>query len=285
MASDMAGTADPDTRGPGTRGAAKSPERRVVSRGARSVFEGKMVNYRGNWKGSIVSSILEPVLFLAAMGISLGTLVDQGGRLDQGVGYLVFLAPGLLAATAMQTATFESTYAIMGALKWNKTFEGILATPVQVRELVTGHLLFVLFRLVTSLSVFLAVMAAFGALVLPLGFLALPAAVLTGLAFSAPVVAYAGWIQNDAGFAALLRFGIVPMFLFSGTFFPVDELPGVLQPVAYATPLWHGVSLTRGLALGDIQPTVALINVAYLGVLLLVGVWLARHQFEKRLVI
>lgn len=244
-----------------------------------------MVNYRGNWKGSVVSSILEPVLFLAAMGISLGTLVDRGGRLDEGVDYLVFLAPGLLAATAMQTATFESTYPIMGGLKWNKTFEGILSTPVQVRDLVSGHLLFIFFRLVTTLAVFLAVMAAFGALDLPLGLLALPAAVLTGLAFAAPVSAFAAWVKNDAGFAALLRFGIVPMFLFSGTFFPVDQLPGVLQPLAYATPLWHGVSLTRGLALGDIDLAMALVNVAYLGVLVVVGLWLARRQFARRLVI
>lgn len=258
---------------------------RSLPLGSRVVFEGKMLNYKNRWKGSLVSSILQPVLFLAATGISLGALVDQAGRLDQGVDYLVFLAPGLLAATAMQTATFESTYPIMGALKWNKLYEGVLATPVRVRDLISGHLLFVVFHLATSLAVFLVVMGAFGALVLPLGLLALPAAVLTGLAFAAPVAAFAAWIQNDAGFAALMRFGIVPMFLFSGTFFPVDQLPAVLQPVAYATPLWHGVSLTRGLALGDIQPTVALINVAYLGVLLIVGVWLARRQFEKRLVI
>ncbi len=259
--------------------------RRRLPRGSQAVFEGKMLNYKGNWKGSVVSSVLEPVLFLAAMGISLGTLVDQAGRLDQGVDYLVFLAPGLLAATAMQTATFESTYPIMGALKWHKTFEGILSTPVKVRDLVTGHLLFILFRLVTTLAVFLAVMGAFGALEMPLGLLALPAAVLTGLAFAAPVSAFAAWVQNDAGFAALLRFGIVPMFLFSGTFFPVDQLPAALQPVAYATPLWHGVSLTRGLSLGQLDPLLAMVNVGYLAVLLLVGVWLARRQFAKRLVI
>lgn len=259
--------------------------RRALPRGSQVVFEGKMLNYKGNWKGSVVSSILEPVLFLAAMGISLGTLVDQGGRLDQGVDYLVFLAPGLLAATAMQTATFESTYPIMGALKWNKLFEGVLATPVKVRDLVYGHLTFILFRLVTTLAVFLAVMGAFGALELPLGLLALPAAVLTGLAFAAPVSAFAAWVQNDAGFAALLRFGIVPMFLFSGTFFPVDQLPGVLQPVAYATPLWHGVSLTRGLSFGELDPLLAMVNVGYLAALLLLGVWLARRQFAKRLVV
>lgn len=270
---------------PSANAESASPHRRSLPRGSQVVFEGKMLNYKSNWKGSVVSSVLEPVLFLAAMGISLGTLVDQGGRLDQGVDYLVFLAPGLLAATAMQTATFESTYPIMGAFKWHKTFEGILSTPVKVRDLVTGHLLFILFRLATTLTVFLAVIGVFGALALPLGVLALPAAVLTGLAFAAPVAAFAAWVKNDAGFAALIRFGLVPMFLFSGTFFPVDQLPGPLQLLAYATPLWHGVSLTRGLALGDLDLSVALVNAAYLGALLVIGVWLARRQFAKRLVV
>jgi lipooligosaccharide transport system permease protein len=128
-------------------------------------------------------------------------------------------------------------------------------------------------------------MGAFGALVLPVGVLALPAAVLTGLAFAAPVAAFAAWVQNDAGFAALMRFGIVPMFLFSGTFFPVDQLPAVLQPVAYATPLWHGVSLSRGLSIGDLDPLLAMVNVGYLTALVVIGVWLARRQFAKRLVI
>lgn len=258
---------------------------RALPRGAQMVFEGKLLNYRGNWKGSVVSSILEPILFLAAMGVSLGVLVDGAGRLDQGVDYLVFLAPGLLAATAMQTATFESTYPIMGALKWNKLFEGVLSTPVEVRDLVTGHLIFVLFRLVTTLLVFMAVIAAFGALVLPVGLLALPAAILTGLAFAALVSAFAAWVKNDSGFAALFRFGIVPMFLFSGTFFPVDQMPGLLQPVAYATPLWHGVSLSRALSLGDVDPLLALVNVGYLSALLVLGIWLARRQFAKRLVV
>jgi len=272
------------TQSPAAAQSASAP-RAVRPRGSQVVFEGKMLNYRGNWKGSVVTSILEPVLFLAAMGIALGTLVDEGGRLDQGVDYLVFLAPGLLAATAMQTGAFESTYPIMGALKWHKTFEGILSTPVRVGDLVTGHLLFILFRLVTTLAVFLTVMGAFGALEMPLGLLALPAAVLTGLAFAAPVAAFAAWIQNDAGFAALLRFGIMPMFLFSGTFFPVDQLPVVVQPIAYATPLWHGVSLTRGLSLGELDPLVAVMNIGYLTVFAVVGVWLARRQFAKRLVI
>ena len=257
----------------------------ALPRGSQAVFAGKMANYKGNWKGSVVSSVLEPVLFLAAMGVSLGTLVDQGGRLNQGVDYLVFLAPGLLAATAMQTATFESTYPIMGALKWHKTFEGILSTPVKVRDLVTGHLLFILFRLVTTLAVFLAVMGAFGALEMPLGLLALPAAVLTGLAFAAPVSAFAAWVQNDAGFAALLRFGIVPMFLFSGTFFPIDRLPGVLEVVAYATPLWHGVDLCRQLTLGDVHPASALVHVVYLLAFTGVGLALAFYSYRRRLLV
>lgn len=265
--------------------AARRPPRWLPSAGALRVFEGQLVQYRNTWKGSLVSSIISPVLFLAAMGLSLGLLVDDAGRLGEGVSYLIFLAPGLLAATAMQSGANESSYQIMGSFKWNRRYEGVLATPVDSGNLVTGHLLFITFRLVVSLSVFLVVMAAFGAVTLPLGLLALPASILTGLAFAAPTAAFAARIENDSGFAALQRFVLVPMFLFSGTFFPVAQLPVVFEQIAYVTPLWHGVSLTRGLALGDLDPFLALVNVGYLGALLFVGVWLARRQFRKRLVV
>lgn len=251
--------------------------------GSWRVFEGQLVQYGNNWKGSLVTSIVTPLLFLAAMGVSLGLLVDDAGRLDQGVPYLVFLAPGLLAATAMQTGANESSYPVLGGFQWQHRYEGILATPIRVADLVTGQLLFVAFRLITTVVAFLVVMGLFGALVLPLGLLALPAALLTGLTFGALMTGFAATIKNDSGFAAINRFVLIPMFLFSGTFFPVTQLPDVLQPVAYLTPLWHGVSLARGLSLGDIDPLIALVNVGYLGALLVLGIWLARRQFRKKL--
>src|SRR5947209_8182461 len=206
--------------------------------GARSYTGQRLAAYRHFWRSSLISTVLEPALFLAAMGLTLGVLVDRGPGLLGGLSYLAFLAPGLLAAAAMQVGTFESTYPVLGAIKWDKTYEAVLATPTGVGDLLAGHLLFVAFRVTTSAAMFLIVLVLFGAAASPLVVLALPAALLTGLAFAAPVAALAARLQNDAGFAALQRFLIMPMFLFSGTFFPVTQLPRFFQWLAYATPLW-----------------------------------------------
>ncbi len=170
-------------------------------------FEYWLFQYKRTWRGSVISTILFPVLFLASMGLGLGTLVDSstsGGV--EGHSYLVFLAPGLLAATAMQTAVGESTYPVMGAIKWVKTYHAMLATPLGVLDVLVGHLLYIGVRVLIGSTIFLAVMTAFGAVDSPLALLTLPAALLTGLAFATPVVAYSAVLENDYGFAVLLRF-------------------------------------------------------------------------------
>ncbi|SNS93419.1 lipooligosaccharide transport system permease protein [Geodermatophilus pulveris] len=256
----------------------------IISPGALAVAEQRLTAYRHFWRSSLVSSVLEPALFLAAMGLTLGVLVDRGTGLPDGVAYLSFLAPGLLAAAAMQLGSFESTYPVLGAIKWQKTYEAVLATPAGVRDLLVGHLLYVAFRVGTSAALFLGVLVLFGAADSLLVLLALPAALLTGMAFAAPVTAFSATLENDPGFAALQRFGILPMFLFSGTFFPVAQLPAFFEAVAYATPLWHGVSLARGLALGTIEAGPALLHVGYLLLWSVVGAALAVRTFTRRLV-
>jgi lipooligosaccharide transport system permease protein len=220
---------------------------------ALHVFEYKLWSYRRIWHGSIFSTFLSPVIFLTAMGIGLGTFVDRsgGGAALGGVGYAAFLAPGLLAAQAMQTAGFESTYPIMGALVWDRTFHGMLATPITVPGIIFGQLAWITVRMTLVASVFFAVMVAFGLVVSPLGVLAIPVAVLTGLAFAAPIMAFAATQKNDQGFSAVFRFGLTPMFLFSGTFFPIEQLPSKLRLLADLLPLHHGVALARHLCLGD----------------------------------
>ncbi|MGY1806315.1 ABC transporter permease [Blastococcus sp. SYSU D00669] len=253
--------------------------------GALAFAAHRLTAYRHYWRSSLVSSVLEPALFLAAMGLTLGVLVDRGpGELPGGVSYLSFLAPGLLAAAAMQLASFESTYPVLGSIKWDKTYEAVLATPAGVRDLLVGHLLYVSFRVGTSAALFLGVLVLFGAADSALVLLALPAALLTGLAFAAPITAFAATLDNDSGFAGLQRFLILPMFLFSGTFFPVSQLPAVFEWIAYATPLWHGVALSRGLALGTLEAGPALVSVGYLLLWFLVGVRLAGRAFRRRLV-
>jgi lipooligosaccharide transport system permease protein len=264
--------------------AAPRPAVAVLSPGARSFCAHRLTAYRHFWRSSLISSVLEPALFLAAMGLTLGVLVDRGRGLPGGVSYLSFLAPGLLAAAAMQTGTGESTYPVLGAIKWDRTYEAVLATPLRVGDLLAGHLLYVSFRIATSATLFLVVLVLFGGAAGPLVLLAVPAALLTGLAFAAPVTALAGRMDSDTGFAALQRFLIVPMFLFSGTFFPVSQLPGFFAGLAQVTPLWHGVALSRGLALGTLGPGAALVHVGYLAAWVVAGTALAARTFRRRLV-
>src|SRR5205823_1727972 len=148
--------------------------------------------YKRTWRGSAVSSILQPVLFLAAMGLGLGSLVNKahpGHANLGGVTYLDFLAPALLAAAAMQTAAMESSWPVMAAVKWLKTYDAMLATPLRVRDVLAGHLTWITLRITMGAAVFIVVMALFGTIHSPAAIFLLPAAILTGLAFAAPICA------------------------------------------------------------------------------------------------
>lgn len=244
-----------------------------------------LTNYRRTWRGSIYSSVLNPVLFLGSIGLGLGTLVNAHhgvARLD-GVSYLTFLAPGLLAAAAMETAVGESTYPVYGSVKWNKTYQAAVASPLRPVDLFHGHVLFVTLRLAMNCAIFLAVAAAFGAIRSPWMIAALPVAVLTGLAFATPIEAWAVTRTRDSSFAMIFRFFMIPLFLFSGTFFPITQLPGWLQPIAYLTPLWHGVSLCRALNLGTVDPGQVVIDVGYLAVLAAAGLLAGNRTYRRRL--
>jgi lipooligosaccharide transport system permease protein len=250
---------------------------------ARS-FEYWLRNARHAWRPSLLSSVLSPVLYLAALGVGLGALVDRGDPSGLGgVAYLTFVAPGLLAANAMQIAAGEAGQPVRGAFQFTRAYHAMLATPLDVRDVLHGHLLWVLFRVVTSCAIYAAVMAAFGVFQSPWALLALPAAVLTGMAFAAPIAAFAITQDRDLAFAALSRFAIVPMFLFSGTFFPIEELPGALEPIAYVTPLWHGVDLARELSLGTARAGAALLHAGYLGLWVVAGMAIAGITFRRRL--
>ncbi len=215
------------------------------------VFEHRLMQYRRTFRASIFSSFLSPVLFLAAMGIGLGGYVDRSGSgALGGISYLAFLAPGLLAATAMQSASFEATFPIMNGLVWNKVYHAMYATPISPRDIAIGNLLWIVARLTLISAVFTFVIVLFGAAASWEIILAIPAAVLTGMAFAGPIAAFAATQYTPNRFATIFRFGITPLFLLSGTFYPLENLPAVLQPIAWLTPLYHGVALTRGLSLG-----------------------------------
>jgi lipooligosaccharide transport system permease protein len=243
-------------------------------------YEYWLIVYRRIWRGTIASSLLNPVLYLTALGVGLGKIVHQS-RL--GVPYVDFVAPGMLAAVAMQVSSIESAFPVRGAVEWNKQYFSMLATPLRIRDLIAGHLLYIATRAAMVTTIYLVVITAFGTVHSPWALLAVPVGVLCGLAYAGPISAVAVYAERDP-FNPLFRFGIMPMFLFSGTFFPVTQLPHVLREVAYAIPLWHAVDLTRHLTFGTVTLGNAVGHVAYLLAWIVAGVWITHRAHRRRLV-
>lgn len=238
--------------------------------------------FRRAWRSSL-GSFVSPFLYLAAMGLGLGSLVDrQSGGVD-GVSYMEFLAPGLLVAAAMQHGTASAAWPIMARIRWDRIYLSMLASPLAIDQVVLGELLWIAFRLLMTCTAFLLAMLAFGAVHTPLAVLAVPAGVLTGMAFAAPVTALTATLSSDRGYNVLFRLGVTPLFLLGGAFFPVDRLPLPLRVVAWATPLFHGVSLSRALALDRVVPGIAAADVAVLLAYVLAGYALARVTFRRQL--
>ena len=249
------------------------------------VVESNLLTYRRVWKGSAFSSFLSPTLFLLAMGFGLGTLVDQAGGSEvlDGVAYVTFLAPGLLVANAMQTGTGEGSFPVMAGMKWIKTYHAVLASPIGSNGLVAGHFMWVAIRLALVGLVFGVVSALLGAMSITSALSIVPIAILVGLAMASPMTAFTATRATAEGLTAVFRFGVTPMFLFSGTFFPISQLPGWMQPLAAATPLWHAVELARSIALGVDSALPAWQHVAYLVALFVAGAALSMRIFRQKL--
>ena len=248
------------------------------------VFEYWLLQYRRVWRGTAITSVVNPVFYLGALGVGLGTLVNKSSGNSLGVPYIDFVAPGMLAATAMTVASGEASWPVVGSIRWTRQYFAMLATPLGTRDIVLGHQLWMTTRVAMTSLVYLAVIAGFGGVDSPWGILALPAAVLLGASFTTSFAAYAATRDNDTAFVAVNRFIVVPMFLFSGTFFPVSRLPQALEWLAYATPLWHGVELCRMFTLGSVDVWRALGHTAYLLLFVVVGfVWAQRTYAESLL--
>ena len=262
-----------------------SADRLDVRRASRMADYWTVV-YLRTWKGSAISSFVVPLLYILAMGVLLGGFIEGDPReLEGATSYLSFVAPGMLAAQSMTTVFGEVTYPVMGMIKWQRVYYGMIATPLSVRDIVFSHLAFVAVRVGLVSAVFLAVMAPFGVFESFSGVLvAFVVQLLVGLAFAAPVYALSAWLPNEGGFALVFRLGMIPMFLFSGAFFPVANLDRWMEVVAKATPLWHGVDLTRMLVLGRVDGSLALVHVAYLVALVIAGWFLATRNLHRRLV-
>jgi lipooligosaccharide transport system permease protein len=242
--------------------------------------------YRRNWRGTMFMTFFSPVLFLTAMGAGLGSFVDSGdaaARTLGGVPYAMFLAPGLLAASAMQIGSFETTYPIMARFRWNRVYHAMLSTPIGVGSIVLGQVGWIALRLTLITGVFLAVMVAFGLVAGPLGLLAIIPGVMTGLSFATPIMAFTATRRTDEGFSTIFRFVVIPLYLFSGTFFPLEQLPDPLQVLAWLTPTAHGVALARDLTLGRAELIVSLAHAGFLALVIGIGLVAAVVTFRRAL--
>ncbi|HLV89616.1 MAG: ABC transporter permease [Acidimicrobiales bacterium] len=254
---------------------------------ARRTVEAELIAYKRTWRGTVISSFVNPVFFLSAMGLGLGSLVDRGqGNLS--VSYLTFVATGLMAAIGMQAGAGDGAHPVMAGIKWRKEFHAVITTPMNPGDIVVGRAVWGTIRLTFIMVVFTIIAGLFGAFDVGTALMAIPPAVLTGIAFQTSMTAFTATREDSTSLTTIFRFAITPLFLFSGTFFPIANLPQAFQWIAYATPLFHGVELVRKIALpGIVPPDVTTLPIwvhfAYLGVMLAVGITLAARFLDRRL--
>ena len=259
----------------------------AVRWGAFRVAEYRL-RHISKWMGSVIAFGLgNPILYLISVGLGVGALVDanSGGDGVGGVPYLQFVAPALLAAAAIQGVMDEVTFPTMDGFVWDKVFFAIGATSVSSRQIANGVMLVALIRGVFTTAMYLAILLAFGAIplssVLPL----MLTSMFAGWAFAALMLSFTARLENDDGYFAIIsRFVVAPMFLFSGTFYPLEQMPILLQPIGWVSPLWHATELGRFLSYGlEIEPMMFFVHFGYLAILGVVGMALTYPKFAERL--
>jgi lipooligosaccharide transport system permease protein len=265
--------------------ASRAPDRSTVRPTRLALYElsYQLRRYRRTWRGSVVVSVVNPLLFLLAIGVGLGKVIANHPPGLHGATYLQFFAPGMLAAAAMQNGIVESAFPVSRAVRPGGSYSVTASTPLDATDIMLGHSLFMAFKVALGAATFVAVMACFGAARSWLALLAIPAAMLTGLAFATPTMAWAATVKNPRVVFGAFKWVVMPLYLFSGTFFPVVQLPGLLRALAYATPLWHGVDLCRTLCLGTATWGRTAGHVGYLLVFTVAGLFLAARTYRRRL--
>lgn len=266
--------------------AAESAER-VRRRGVLLYAEHQLRSMRRYGAVLLVGALGEPVLYLLAMGLGLAQLMGGGMPQDAlgGVSYVAFIAPALLASGALMTASVEFSYPVMGGFQWQRTYYAAQATPLSPAQIALGHLVAVSLRFVFQAAVFLLVMLAFGVVSSPWAWVQVLTATLGGLAVGAPIMAFAASLREDKGqFATLQRLVVMPLFLFSATFYPLEALPVWLRWIGWLSPQWHAAQLGRVLSYGMAEPVwLTVVHVAFLLALALGGAWLAVRIYTRRL--
>ena len=240
------------------------------------------------WLGAIVAFGLgNPVLYLLSVGIGIGALVDanSGGNNPLGVPYLTFLAPALLATAAIQAAMDETTFPTMQGFIWDKSFFSMISTQLMGRDIVGGIMIASSVRCILNTVIYEAVLLAFGAITIESVFVLTFSAIFAGISFAAVMLAVTSFVKQDDGFFAIVgRFIIAPMFMFSGTFYPLEGLPIYLQWIGWVSPVWHATNLGRNLSYGHpVEPWLLAVHVLFMGALLVVSMIVATRKFNSRL--
>lgn len=269
-----------------TEGLVSTPSGRISPLvGVLRQLDNMAIIYRRTWKGTVFSSFVSPLFYVLAMGVLLGGFIHVSpAELEGATSYVAFIVPGLIAAQAMQTAFGETTYPVMSAIKWQRTFYAQLATPLQPRDLANAMLCWVLFRVGSACGVYFLVMAPFGVFATWWGpVLAWLVTMLVGLTFGTWVFAFSARTRSEGSFTLIYRLGLIPLFLFSGAFFPISNLGTVGEWIARCTPLWQGVNLIRMLCLDTLDGSTATVNLLVLTVLTVVGWGLALRSLRARL--
>jgi lipooligosaccharide transport system permease protein len=252
----------------------------LVGRWPRMV-ERNLLVYKHGWL-LIVSGFFEPLFYLLGIGFGLGQMVgDVPGPDGNPIPYALFVAPALLAASSMNGAITESTFNFFFKLKYDKTFASILTTPMSPADISIGELVWALIRGLLYVIGFLVVIVLLGLVRSPLVILTIPGALLIGFAFAAVGMAATSFMRTWQDFD-LIQLVVLPMFLFSGTFFPLDRYPDALRILVQLTPLYHGVDLLRDLSLGVVGPA-TIVHVVYLTVMGLLGMLVVSRRLDQLL--
>jgi lipooligosaccharide transport system permease protein len=244
---------------------------------APRILERKLMVYRHLWL-TFVAGFFEPVFYLLSIRVGLGKLVPHVNVGGHALTYAAFVAPALLAASAMNGAVFDSTFGVFFQLKYQKSYEAILATPVTVDDLAVGEIAWALFRGFMYAVAFLVVMAILGTVLSPWAVLALPGATLIGFAFGAVGMAATSYMRSWQDFE-FVNLSILPLFLFSATFYPLSTYPRSLQILVQCTPLYQGVAMERAFTTGTVGPDI-LVHVLYLVVMGLIGLRAASRRMH-----
>jgi lipooligosaccharide transport system permease protein len=260
-----------------------TPWYRNISKRFFRVWQRNLTVYQKIWKISFVPPLFEPLFYLLAFGIGFGALVGKIKYQGFEVSYLVFIAPALLAINIMNNAFFENTYASFVRMYHQKTFDAMLTTPLSIDEIITGEIIWGATKSVIATGIMQAVISIFGLIDYPAGLMILPLAFLGGIAFGAIGMFFTAITPTIDMFNLPVFLFVTPMFLFSGTFFPAENLPAWAQTLAIIFPLTHLVKLVRSLSLGILDAGL-LWNMAYLIMFSLIFFPLALIQMRKRLI-